>query len=282
MMPLPPFAIPKDFKKAVKAPIQSHACYWFVFSGSRLLVEKERKTLPIAPPLSLKAQLYMGIWNNKDLFVGEVEEVNLAATEQEDTSEFVWVHLRDLHTILDDAEYSLAGRALQMIQWNRSHTFCGRCANTTTSLQDEHCRKCETCGQLAYPKLSLAMIALVKRGDEILLARSPTFPQPFYSPLAGFIEPGETLEQCVEREVFEEVGVRVKNISYFGSQPWPLSQSLMVGFLCEWQEGEISIDPTEIAHAAWFNRSNLPLLPPPYSLGRILVDAYVAGNTGRE
>jgi NAD+ diphosphatase len=121
----------------------------------------------------------------------------------------------------------------------------------------------------------MAILALVRKGHQILLARSPQFPEPFFSALAGFVDPGETFEQCVIREVFEEVGIKVKNVQYFGSQPWPLSNSIMIGFFCEWKEGEIQIDPNEIGEASWFDVSNLPRLPPIYSLSRFLIDAFI-------
>ena len=115
-------------------------------------------------------------------------------------------------------------------------------------------------------------MALVQRKEEILLARGPSFPMGFYSVLAGFVEPGETLEQCVQREVFEEVGLHVENIQYFGSQPWPFPNSLMVAFTCQWKSGEIKIDPSEIVDAQWFHKGNLPTLPPEISISRILID----------
>ena len=116
-------------------------------------------------------------------------------------------------------------------------------------------------------------MALVQRGEQILLARSAHFPDKFYSVLAGYVDPGETLEQCVVREVFEEVGLKVNNVCYFGSQSWPFSSALMMGFTCDWEEGDICIDKAEIEEAAWFERSHLPALPSPLSLSRILIDS---------
>ena len=128
---------------------------------------------------------------------------------------------------------------------------------------------------MAYPRLAPAVIMLVERGDEILLGRSPHFLPGMYSTLAGFVEPGETLEHAVAREVAEEVGVRVKDVRYFGSQPWPFPNSLMVGFRAAWESGEIVIDEREIEDAAWFTAGNLPLIPPGISIARALIDAFL-------
>jgi NAD+ diphosphatase len=210
----------------------------------------------------------MGTLNDKHLFAAEVEAIEAPVG-------WSWMHLRFLHMVLPDALYAMAGRALQLIHWDRSHKHCGRCGHLTFIRTNERCRECSSCGQLAYPKMAPAVLALIKRDDKILLARSPHFPEKFYSVLAGFVDPGETLEQCVSREVLEEVGLKVKNIRYFGSQPWPLSHSLMIAFTCDWEAGEIQIDPAEIEHAAWFDRSHLPQLAPPISLARMLIDSYV-------
>src|SRR5262249_3755857 len=140
----------------------------------------------------------------------------------------------------------------------------------------ERCMKCPACGLTAYPRIAPAVIVLVRRGEEALLARGARFPLPFYSTLAGFSEVGETLEQTVAREIREEVGVEVKDVRYFGSQPWPFPHSLMIGFTAEWAGGEIKCDPTEIADAKWFRADALPLVSPPLSIARRLIDAWVA------
>jgi NAD+ diphosphatase len=245
-MILPPFATPKGFTSAVYPPAGGEAV-WFIFSGNQLLVGHDKKTLPTYHEFTLQRTLYLGILKGINLFAGEVE-AGIPAP-----SGWLWSPLRPLYTTLDQAECAIAGCAMQLLHWDRSNKFCGTCGKLTVSRERERCRECKSCGHLAYPKLSLAILALVRRGDQILLARSPQFPEPFYSTLAGFVDPCETLEQCVIREVSEEVGIQVKNVQYFGSQPWPFSYSLMIGFTCEWQEGEIRIDPAEIAEAAWFD-----------------------------
>jgi len=267
-MILPPFACPADFKSGLHPP-EGGEVHWFLFSKDHLLVSEDKKRLPSQHNFSLQRTLYLGSFNNKHLFAGEVE----ASTEA--PSNWSWSHLRSLHVVLGDEWYAIAGRALQLIHWDRTHKHCGRCGQLTFVRPNERCRECGSCGQLAYPKMAPAIMALIKRDDRILLARSPHFPEKFYSVLAGYVDPGETLEQCVIREVMEEVGLKVKNIRYFGSQPWPFSQSLMIAFTCDWEAGEIKIDPAEVEDAAWFDRSHLPQLAPPLSLARMLIDAHL-------
>lgn len=226
-MILPPFAAPSGFKSAV-CPTQERDACWFIFSKDQLLIGEDQKSIPTHPDLVLERTLYLGTWKGKNLFAGEVKAETKPPAGQ------IWSSLRPLFFSLDEELYAIAGRALHLIHWDRSHKYCGLCGGITFSREHERCRECQSCGQLAYPKMALAVLALVRKGDQILLARSPNFPGLFYSILAGFVDPGETLEQCVAREVQEEVKIQVKNIRYVGSQPWPFSYSLMIGFDCEW------------------------------------------------
>ena len=182
------------------------------------------------------------------------------------------VDLRTLYGVLGEPRWSLAGRASQLLGWDRDHAFCGRCGTATEHLPGERARHCPRCGLDAYPRLSPAVITVVERGDELLLARGTRFPRPFYSALAGFVEPGESLEECVRREVREEVGIELGGIRYFGSQPWPFPSSLMIGFHADYASGELVLDPAEIVDAGWFRAHDLPLVPPPLSIGRALID----------
>ncbi len=174
-----------------------------------------------------------------------------------------------------ELDWLVAGRAVQLVEWARTHQFCGRCATPTEMQPGERAMKCPACGLLAFPRLAPAMITLVTRGDEALLAQGVQFRGPMYSCLAGFVEPGESLEEAVVREVREEVGVEVGNVRYWGSQPWPFPHSLMVGFTAEWVSGEIVCDPTEIVDAQWFTRDALPNIPPRISIARKLIDAWL-------
>lgn len=177
-----------------------------------------------------------------------------------------------------ELDWLVAGRAVQLVDWARTHRFCGRCGTPTEVAPGERAMRCPSCNHTAFPRLAPAIITLITRGDEALLARGVTFRAPMYSTLAGFVEAGESMEDAVHREVLEEVGVHIKNVRYWGSQPWPFPHSLMLGFHCEWASGEINIDPKEIVDAQWFHRDSLPNIPPRISIARKLIDAWLAGE----
>jgi len=139
--------------------------------------------------------------------------------------------------------------------------------------QNEFAMVCPACSLLAYPRISPAVMVLVRRGDELLLGRSPHFRPGMFSALAGFVEAGETIEHCAAREVREEVGVEIANLRYFRSQPWPFPDSLMIAFFADYVGGEITPDPSEIEAAGWFPLSALPPLPDYPSIARHLIDA---------
>ena len=179
-----------------------------------------------------------------------------------------------------EEDWLVAGRAVQIVDWGRTHRFCGRCGTSTEPAAGERAMRCPKCRLMNFPRLAPAMITLVTRGEpgrsqEALLARGVQFPVPMYSCLAGFVEPGETLEGAVIREVREEVGVQVGDVRYVGSQPWPFPHSLMLGFRAQWLEGDIVCDPTEIMDANWYRKDELPSIPPGISIARKLIDAWV-------
>lgn len=176
----------------------------------------------------------------------------------------------------------LAGRAAQVLEWDRAHRFCGVCGTPTEAHPSDRARRCPSCGYTAYPRISPAMMALVWRGRELLLARSPGYKPGTYSALAGFVEAGESIEECVLREVAEEVGVRVRNLSYYGSQSWPFPHSLMVAYRAEWDGGEIVPQPGEIEDAQWFDIDALPAIPPRFSISGHLIRDTVEWLRARE
>jgi NAD+ diphosphatase len=191
------------------------------------------------------------------------------------------VALRAAMLQFPDALMGMASRAAQVLEWDRAHRFCGVCGTPTERQAHERARKCPACGHAAYPRLSPAMMVLVWRGKELLLARAPHYAPGMFSALAGFVEPGESLEECVHREVAEEVGVRVRGLRYYGSQSWPFPHSLMVAYTAEWVAGEIVRQEDEIEAAGWFQLDALPGVPPRFSIaGHLIRDTAEALRAG--
>lgn len=219
-----------------------------------------------------------------DLILGRLGNVHYWASrlpEGQTTTASAHSHLvgdlRSLHGVLSDEEWNIAGRATQLLEWQRDHQFCGRCGDLNEALPNTRAMRCPTDGTTVFPRLSPAVIVLIERADgRCLLGRNRGWDIPMYSTLAGFVEPGETLEETVHREVLEEVGVRVDNIRYFGSQPWPFPNSLMLGFVAEWADGEIEVDGEEVIDAQWFGPDDLPMIPPRMSIARQLIDDWLA------
>jgi NAD+ diphosphatase len=178
---------------------------------------------------------------------------------------------------VDEETWTVAGRAVQLVEWDRTHRFCGRCGEATEVAPSERARRCPACSLLAFPRLAPAIIVLVERDDgRALLARGAAFPIPMYSCLAGFVEPGETMEQAVHREVHEEVGIEVEDVRYQASQPWPFPHSLMLGFTARYAGGELHLDEREILDAGWYEPDDLPMIPPAMSIARRLIDDWLA------
>jgi NAD+ diphosphatase len=188
--------------------------------------------------------------------------------------------LRNWFGTLDDDSMSIAMRAVQMLEWDRTHRFCGACGTPTEQAPAERAKRCPACGHTVYPRISPAMMVLVTRGDQLLLGRGVNFPPGRYSALAGFLEAGETIEECIAREVREETNVEVHSPRYFGSQSWPFPNSLMIAFTAEYAGGELRHDPAELADARWFTLDALPQMPPRLSIARALIDATVRRMRG--
>ncbi len=301
---------PSSFTSLLAA--QSHAAPAnFVFSGDELLVQEVDLALPTLAalaPLELQAAQFYPVgllgeqycqttWINKDthatqgtpgtksggssvsgasgraIGAGAVEVPYLSGTG------LAFRKLRSLFGVMDEALLSVVGRAFQISNWARTHRFCGACGTATVHVAGERCVKCPACGFMAYPRISPAMMVLIRRGDSILLARHKTSPAPFFTALAGFVEAGESVEEAIHREVFEEVGLKVRNIAYFGSQPWPFPHSLMIAYTAEFDSGEITIDEAEIAEARWFGPDDaLPKIPFGVSIASDLIRAHLPGT----
>jgi NAD+ diphosphatase len=299
-MPELPFASPPGFEHLVRceaAEDRREPGHWFVFRGDQLLVEMgppdprpsddpRVRQRPSWARLPLqKNHNWLGDSAVRTLYLGRLGGVDCWAAElpkdaPAPAAGHAWEGLRALFSVLEDAHFALSGRALQLIDWDRTHQFCGRCGTPTEARRDERVRACPACKLSAYPRVAPAVMMLVRREDELLLGRGPHFPAGMYSALAGFVEPGESLEQCVEREVAEEVGVRVNNIRYFASQSWPFPHSLMIAFVCDWVSGEIRLQEAEIEAANWFKVLQLPKLPSRISIARRLIDAVSAEMRG--
>lgn len=183
------------------------------------------------------------------------------------------IPIRSLFSLAGEEAISLARRATLLLDWQKNHRYCGKCGTPTNRKPREHSMVCPACGLVSYPRISPAVMVLIRRGDELLLARSHRFKPGVFSALAGFVETGETLEQCAAREIREEVGIEIANLRYFGSQSWPFPDSLMVAFFADYAGGVIQPDPAEIEDAGWFSRDALPTLPEPMSLAWQMITA---------
>ena len=225
--------------------------------------------------LDLIAEQGIGRFKGDDVFLLVVEQ----PLDMEGCS---WHGTRQLMLLqpVDTATFHMLGYASQIATWAEQHRFCGSCGQRMLSVAGERGMHCASCDVTHYPRLSPSMIVLITRGDELLLARSSRFPNGLYSTLAGFVEPGESVEQCVIREVREEVAVEIKDLVYITSQSWPFPHSLMLGFHANYASGEIVPQAGEIEDAQWFHLDRLPQLPPKRSISRYLIDLYVARRQG--
>ncbi|MDF2655827.1 MAG: nudC 2 [Bacillota bacterium] len=183
--------------------------------------------------------------------------------------------LRALYDSVDEMMGMVASRAVHLAGWSRRSKYCGVCGSPTQKDSAELAKRCSSCGNVIYPRISPAIIIAVIKEDKLLLAHNKNFKQKWYSTLAGFIEPGETIEACARREVLEEVGVAIQNIRYFGSQPWPFPDSLMIGLIADYESGEVTPDGVEIDDAAFFGTDELPDVPGKYSVAGKLINWFV-------
>lgn len=255
----------------------SSGAYYFVFHDSQLLINPHDTQECIITDdlfknlkLNIIAQHNIGQLNNKPCYAVEIQKVD----NLPDKLKFVPLRQAAL-TVLNQELFNLAGRALQILEWDKTHQFCGRCGVKLDESKTERAKICPQCHYYFFPRISPSIIVLIKRGKEILLARSPHFAENIYSTLAGFVEPGESAEEAVHREVLEEVGLRIKNLKYRGSQPWPFPNSLMLGYTAEYAAGEIIIDGVEISDAGWFAVDKLPQLPTKISIAHDLINLFI-------
>jgi NAD+ diphosphatase len=187
--------------------------------------------------------------------------------------------LRDLAPAVSQAQGGLLAHAVALLNWHRRHRFCANCGAPSEVREAGHLRTCPSCGAEHHPRTDPVVIMLVTDGDRALLGRQAYWPAGRYSALAGFVEPGESLEEAVAREVLEESGVRVGDIEYRSSQPWPFPSSLMLGFRATWKDGQPAVGDGELEDVRWFERDEIlrgrPLLPPPLAIARRLIDEWL-------
>jgi NAD+ diphosphatase len=251
----------------------SSKSYWFVFNSGEMLLNAENDEIPFLKDLNElgltpERKIYMGTLHEHPCYVAEVSGNHVPVG-------MVFDDLRTLYEQLDEEIYLLAGRAIQIINWDKNHQFCGKCGTKTETMDHEMAKICPDCGFINYTRISPAVITAIIKDGKILMAKHNYGRYRRYGLIAGFVEAGETLEEAVQRETLEEVGLKVKKIKYLGSQPWPFPNSLMIGFTADYESGEINVDGNEIAHARWFGVDELPELPSRISIARELIDWYV-------
>ncbi len=249
--------------------------YWFIFNSDNMLLnQKSSLNIPFHNDLdeiNLEPirKHYLGTLEDHPCYVVEVDP----ETVPYDGMEFI--DLRSLYEILDEDLFLLAGRAVQILNWDKNHVYCGKCGTKTETLSDENAKVCPNCGFTSYTRLSPAVITAIIKDDKILMAKHSYGLKNRYTLVAGFLEAGETLEEAVKREVMEEVGLEVKDIKYFGSQPWPFPNSLMIGFTAKYADGKIRVDGNEIVDAKWFNANEVQRFPSNMSISSDLLDWFL-------
>lgn len=264
----------KVFSLGTLAPAQCDIGYWFLFDGYNLLtqtVDGMVRVPKIASPESL------GLCVLRQQFVGELDGVacfsaEVAPPTSPESIDGSFQSLRRLYGKLDEQLFWIAGRAVQLVDWDRTHQFCGKCGSSMDTHDREHVKICPNCRHRCYPRLSPAVIVAVTKGDKLLLAHNRHHRNELFTVLAGFVEAGETFEETVAREIREEVGIEVKNIRYFASQPWPFPNSIMIGFTAEWASGDFVFVDDDIETAEWFSAENLPTYPSPPSIANALIE----------
>jgi NAD+ diphosphatase len=279
---------PEQFQATISAPDHANPVT-LVFRGDELLMHEDGRGLP-----AHTACLAAGIDIERLYPVGILGEYYFRTAWVARDAQAPQGHaFHRLRTVLfggvDQSVAAVACRAYQIAEWARTHRYCGACASPTELTQGERCMKCPNCGHVAYPRISPAMMVLIRKGDSILLARNVAAPAGRFSALAGFLEAGESIEEAVHREVFEEVGLKVHKLRYFGSQPWSFPHSLMIAYVADYLSGEIVTDPKEIAEAHWFGPEDaLPAYAPSISIAGELIHSQlleighvsVRGSTG--
>ncbi|MBR6287653.1 MAG: NAD(+) diphosphatase [Bacteroidaceae bacterium] len=249
-------------------------CY--IFFKDKLILQRainNEFTIPdetVINALSLKAAEEIEV----KMSDGEICSAIRLDTEITENDNFAMIPLRQSYFHIPNGMYHKAGKAYELLYWSRNHRYCGVCGGEMAFSTDIS-KKCVCCGNEIWPSLAIAIIVLIRKGDEILLVHAHNFRGNFYGLIAGFVETGESLEQCVMREVKEETGLSIKNVQYFKSQPWPYPCGLMAGFFADYESGELKLQEEELASGGWFTRNNMPEIPPKLSMARMLIDKWL-------
>jgi NAD+ diphosphatase len=260
-----------------------------VTETAKLVVVREAQVLVLdaetTPSLPTTRELEHWLTPERPRFVAGslgADQFYAVAAEDEDVASdrLSFVPVRSLFSVLDEAQLHVVGRSMAIVEFETTHRFCGRCATATVPIVGERGKACPRCSLTFYPRIPPAVITLIEHEGRLLLARSARFKTGMFSAVAGFVEIGESLEEAAIREVREEVGVEIGDLRYFASQPWPFGRSLMVGYFGRYLGGDIQVDGNEIVEAAWFDLEHLPLLPPPLSIARKLIDSFIARRLG--
>ncbi|MBO5763495.1 MAG: NAD(+) diphosphatase [Lentisphaeria bacterium] len=242
-----------------------------VIAGDRLLTRRQADgslRLLRYPDFPLTDAVAVGTLSGALCAAALLREIP-AETDPED-----WRELRGALQALSRPERMAAARALELLRWRQRRQYCGMCGSMTEDDGVECARRCSSCGALFFPVIAPAVITLIHRGDQILLAHNRKFAGNIHSLIAGFVEAGESAEDAVRREIREEVGLEVTNIRYFGSQCWPFPNSLMLGFEADYSSGTVTPDGSEIVHADWYGIGDLPEIPRSGSIAREMIDHY--------
>ena len=247
---------------------------YFLFKDKMMLIKEDmgKVFIPTFKDVKnlisgLEIMYHLGKVNEIHCFCGEISSCVKVS------GELKFVGLRQVIPIIDKDIAPVCGRASQIIHFHKTNKFCGVCGGENEFVGYEFAMKCKKCGYMSYPQVCPAIIVGITKGDKILLANNKSFPEGLHSNVAGFVDVNETLEECVKREVLEEVNIKVKNIKYFSSQPWPYPNSIMIGFTAEYESGDIKVDGDEIIHADWYSKDNLPILPDENTIKRKIIDS---------
>jgi NAD+ diphosphatase len=256
---------------------------WFIFSKSDLLLYQEADgsySIPASEESPLELKPWTHVMNISPMEDGTevraflVDDPQTIRFVNDDHPDYTFVGLRASFYKLRPELYLKAGKCQELLYWDQNTKYCGVCG-APMSMSTDISKKCTQCGKEVWPQLATAIIVLIHRGDEVLLVHARNFKTDFYGLVAGFVETGETLEEAVYREVREETSLTIKNLRYFGSQPWPYPCGLMVGFMAEYEAGDIHLQRSELSKGTWFRYDNLPRIPQRLSIARKLIDAWL-------